>query len=79
MTQRGVRRAEGTFSAGLKRVLDSMTGSPAFIHAGRLVILDVDDLGRALYAPPLFTAPARPVNIGRFEFLDLTSRIFFPG
>ncbi|WP_406148127.1 helix-turn-helix transcriptional regulator [Streptomyces sp. NBC_01012] len=72
------RRAKDTVPASLKRVLDSMTGSPAFIRNGRLDILAVNDLGHALYAP-LFTGTApTPVNIARFQFLDPTSRSFFP-
>ncbi|MFI2913848.1 helix-turn-helix transcriptional regulator [Streptomyces sp. PDY-4] len=77
-TRRTARRAKETVPASLKRVLESMTGSPAFIRNGRLDILAVNDLGRALYAP-LFTAAApAPVNIARFQFLDPTSRGFFP-
>ncbi|MEW1872548.1 hypothetical protein AB0420_31390 [Streptomyces caelestis] len=55
-----------------------MTGSPAFIRNGRLDILAVNDLGRALYAPLFTTAALTPVNIARFQFLDATSRGFFP-
>ncbi|MFH9811854.1 helix-turn-helix transcriptional regulator [Streptomyces olivaceus] len=77
-TRRTPRRAKDAVPASLKRVLESMTGSPAFIRNGRLDILAVNDLGRALYAP-LFTAAApTPVNIARFQFLDPTSRGFFP-
>jgi hypothetical protein len=54
-----------------------MTDAPAFIRNGRLDILAVNPLGRALYAP-LFTSSTRPVNIARFQFLDPTSRDFFP-
>ncbi|MEU6106177.1 helix-turn-helix transcriptional regulator [Streptomyces flaveolus] len=76
--RRTPRRAKDTVPTSLKRVLESMTGSPAFIRNGRLDILAVNDLGRALYAP-LFTATAStPVNIARFQFLDPTSRGFFP-
>lgn len=76
--RRTARRAKDSVPASLKRVLESMTGSPAFIRNGRLDILAVNDLGRALYAP-LFTATApAPVNIARFQFLDPTSRGFFP-
>ncbi|MFG2594941.1 helix-turn-helix transcriptional regulator [Streptomyces sp. NPDC048462] len=76
--RRTTRRAKTAVPASLKRVLDSMTSSPAFIRNGRLDILAANDLGRALYAP-LFTrtAPAT-VNIARFQFLDPTSRGFFP-
>lgn len=75
--RRAARRAKDTVPASLRRVLDSMTGSPAFIRNGRLDILAINPLGRALYAP-LFTSPGRPVNIARFQFLDPTSRDFFP-
>ncbi|MHB9756542.1 helix-turn-helix transcriptional regulator [Streptomyces sp. BYX5S] len=75
--RRAARRTKDPVPASLKRVLESMTGSPAFIRNGRLDILAVNELGRALYAP-LFTAAARPVNIARFQFLDPTSRSFFP-
>ncbi|WP_413755340.1 helix-turn-helix transcriptional regulator [Streptomyces sp. MMBL 11-3] len=76
--RRTPHRAKDIVPASLKRVLQSMTGSPAFIRNGRLDILAVNDLGRALYAP-LFTAAApTPVNIARFQFLDPTSRGFFP-
>ncbi|MEU6146234.1 helix-turn-helix transcriptional regulator [Streptomyces sp. NPDC047081] len=76
--RRTARRTKDAVPASLKRVLESMTGSPAFIRNGRLDILAVNDLGRALYAP-LFTAAApTPVNIARFQFLDPTSRGFFP-
>ena len=50
-----------------------MTDSPAFIRNGRLDILAVNRLGRALYAP-LFTDDApRPVNVARFQFLTRTA------
>ncbi|MFF5521824.1 helix-turn-helix transcriptional regulator [Streptomyces coeruleorubidus] len=76
--RRAARRARATVPASIKRVLDSMTGSPAFIRNGSLDILAINPLGRALYAP-LFTSEAPdPVNIARFQFLDPTSRGFFP-
>ncbi len=77
-TRRTTRRTGATVPASLRRVLESMTGSPAFIRNGRLDILAVNNLGRALYAP-LFTATApAPVNIARFQFLDPAGRGFFP-
>ncbi|MGW4565403.1 helix-turn-helix transcriptional regulator [Streptomyces sp. NPDC004561] len=75
--RRAARKAKTPVSASLTRVLVSMTDAPAFIRNGRLDILAVNPLGRALYAP-LFTGSARPVNIARFQFLDPTSRDFFP-
>ncbi|MEV0599900.1 helix-turn-helix transcriptional regulator [Streptomyces sp. NPDC050315] len=64
--------------ASMQRILDSMTDSPAFIRNGRLDILAINRLGRALYAPLFTTAAPLPVNIARFQFLDPTSRDFFP-
>ncbi|MFI7386368.1 helix-turn-helix transcriptional regulator [Streptomyces sp. NPDC049813] len=75
--RRATRKPRTPVPASLTRVLDSMTDAPAFIRNGRLDILAVNPLGRALYAP-LFSGPARPVNIARFQFLDPTSRDFFP-
>ncbi|WP_181792816.1 helix-turn-helix transcriptional regulator [Streptomyces sp. WELS2] len=75
--RRAVRKTKNAVPASLTRVLDSMTESPAFIRNGRLDILAINPLGRALYAP-LFTTSAVPANIARFQFLDPTSRSFFP-
>ncbi|MET8979003.1 helix-turn-helix transcriptional regulator [Streptomyces sp. NPDC004539] len=75
--RRTARKPKTAVPASLARVLDSMTNAPAFIRNGRLDILAVNPLGRALYAP-LFTGSAHPVNIARFQFLDPTSRDFFP-
>ena len=75
---RRTRRARGPIPDSVLRVLDSMTDSPAFIRNGRLDILAVNRLGRALYAP-LYTDQAKgPVNIARFQFLDPRGRDFFP-
>ncbi|MEU1483098.1 helix-turn-helix transcriptional regulator [Streptomyces sp. NPDC005752] len=75
---RRTRKPRGPIPASIQRVLDSMTDSPAFVRNGRLDILAINRLGRALYAP-LFTPDApRPVNIARFQFLNSTGRDFFP-
>ncbi|MFB6752546.1 helix-turn-helix transcriptional regulator [Streptomyces sp. NPDC056353] len=75
--RRTARKSKTAVPASLTRVLESMTDAPAFIRNGRLDILAVNFLGRALYAP-LFTGSARPVNIACFQFLDPTSCDFFP-
>ena len=53
----------------VQRVLDSMTGTPAFVLNGRLDILAANDLGRALFAPvvrrPGPAAQQRPVRLPR--------------
>ncbi|MET7519365.1 helix-turn-helix transcriptional regulator [Streptomyces sp. NPDC005480] len=75
---RRTRKPRGPIPASVQRVLDSMTETPAFVRNGRLDILAVNRLGRALYAP-LFAADApRPVNIARFQFLHPAGRDFFP-
>jgi len=53
----------------IQRILDSMTGTPAFVINGRLDILAANALGRALYSP-MYEDPERPPNNARFIFLD---------
>ena len=60
----------------VQRLLDSMTGTAAFLRNGRLDILAANQLGYALYAPA-FLDPVRPVNLARFVFLDRRSREFY--
>jgi transcriptional regulator with XRE-family HTH domain len=71
-------RARGPLADSVLRILNSMTDSPAFIRNGRLDILAVNDLGRALYSPLFTDGAALPVNIARFQFLDPRGRDFFP-
>lgn len=63
---------------GIQLILDGMTDIPAFVRNGRLDILAINALGRALYSPA-FAGPARPVNLARFRFLDPAARDFYPG
>jgi transcriptional regulator with XRE-family HTH domain len=60
----------------VQRLLDSMTGTAAFLRDGRLDILAANQLGYALYAPA-FLDPVRPVNLARFIFLDPKSTEFY--
>ena len=53
---------------GLRVLLDALDHLPAVVFNGRLDVLAVNALGRALYAPVL-DAPGRP-NSARFLFLD---------
>ncbi|MDQ7911096.1 helix-turn-helix transcriptional regulator [Phytohabitans sp. ZYX-F-186] len=62
---------------GIQQLLDAMTDAPAFVRNGRLDILAINPLGQALYAPA-FDAPARPVNLARFRFLDPRALGFYP-
>jgi transcriptional regulator with XRE-family HTH domain len=63
--------------ASVQRILDSMIGIPAFVRNGRLDILAINDLGRALYSDA-FEDPARPVNLARFAFLNRRSETLYP-
>jgi transcriptional regulator with XRE-family HTH domain len=60
----------------VQRILDSMTGAPAFVLNGRLDILAANDLGVALYSP-IYADPTRPANTARFVFLDPNATEFF--
>ena len=60
----------------VQRILDSMTGAPAFALNGRLDVLAANALGGALYSP-VFADPSRPANTARFVFLDLHATEFF--
>ncbi|WP_406373425.1 helix-turn-helix transcriptional regulator [Streptomyces sp. NBC_01550] len=75
---RRTKRTRGPIPAGVLRVLDSMSDSPAFIRNGRLDILATNRLGRALYAPLFADDAPRPVNIARYQFLHPGGRDFFP-
>jgi transcriptional regulator with XRE-family HTH domain len=72
-----VRRDKPKVRPSLLRILDSMTTTAAFVRNGRLDVLAINPLGRALYAPA-FEDPRRPANLARFNFLDPRSEAFFP-
>jgi transcriptional regulator with XRE-family HTH domain len=61
----------------VRRILDSMTTTPAYVRNARLDILAANRLGAALFAPVL-TSPARPANNARFLFLDPAAHEFYP-
>jgi hypothetical protein len=65
-----------TVRPSVQRILDTMTGTAAFVRNARLDVLATNQLGRALYSPA-FQDPARPVNLARFVFLDPRSREFY--
>jgi transcriptional regulator with XRE-family HTH domain len=60
----------------VQRILDSMSGTPAFVLNGRLDILAANELGAALYTP-MYADPGRPANTARFVFLDPNAAEFF--
>ncbi|UZX02139.1 helix-turn-helix domain-containing protein [Arthrobacter sp. CDRTa11] len=61
----------------LQFMLDSITGSPAFIGNHHMDIVAANQLGYALYSE-MYRGPARPANHSRFIFLDPSSRDFYP-
>ena len=61
---------------GVQRVLDAMTGAPAWVRNSRADILATNPLGRALYAPA-FDDPVRPANTARFTFLSPQAKEFY--
>ncbi len=60
----------------IQRILDAMTGAPAYVRNGRRDILAANRFGYALYSE-LYLDPARPVNVARFVFLDPRARTYF--
>ena len=70
------RPAQQRVRPAVRRVLDSMTGTPAFVMSGRLDVLAANLLGRALFSP-VYADPTRPPNNARFVFLDPHATEFF--
>lgn len=60
----------------VRRVIDAMSDIPAFVANGRLDILYANPMAEALYSLQ-HSDPARPVNSGRFLFLDPRARTFY--
>jgi transcriptional regulator with XRE-family HTH domain len=70
------RPARQLVRPGVQRVLDAMTGAPAYVRNGRRDILAANRLGYALYSE-MYVDPVRPANVARFVFLSPRSRDFF--
>ena len=70
------RRSRAQIQPRVQWMLDTMTGSAAFVANGRLDILATNTLGWALHAP-LFEAAHRPANFARFQFLDPRAHDFY--
>ncbi|MFJ9212331.1 helix-turn-helix transcriptional regulator [Streptomyces sp. NPDC102264] len=60
----------------VQRILDSMSGTPAYVRNRRLDILATNQLGRALLQP-ILAGPRRPPNVARFMFLDPAAADFY--
>lgn len=75
--ERGRRRsAPAHVRPGVQRLLDAMTGAPAYVRDRRMDVLGANELGRVVFSP-LFATPGRPVNIARFIFLDPAAPEFY--
>jgi transcriptional regulator with XRE-family HTH domain len=62
----------------VERIIDAMTGVPAYVRNGRLDILAANPLGDALYSP-VFSDLTGTANMTRFIFLHPQAAEFFPG
>lgn len=71
------RQPAQSIHESVQRILDGLTGIPAFVRNGRLDIVAINDLGRALYSEA-FADPIRPVNFARFAFLNPRSESLYP-
>ncbi|MGH3171010.1 MAG: helix-turn-helix domain-containing protein [Trebonia sp.] len=71
------RRPAPEIRPGIRLILDGMTDTPAFVRNGRLDILAVNPLGRALYSPVLANTGSS-ANLARFQFFDPAARDFYP-
>jgi transcriptional regulator with XRE-family HTH domain len=71
------RAAAQQVRPSVRRILDSMTTTPAYVRNARLDILAANRLAAALFAP-ILTSPAQPANSARFLFLDPAAPAFYP-
>ena len=60
----------------VQRILDALTGAPAYVRNGRGDILAANRLGYALFSE-MYVGPTRPANTARFVFLDARAPNFF--
>jgi transcriptional regulator with XRE-family HTH domain len=64
--------------ATLQWVLDAITGGPAIVRNGRMDLLAVNHLARAMHAPLYARSAGGTPNFARYTFLDDDSRRFYP-
>lgn len=60
----------------VQRILDAMSGAPAYVRNGRGDILAGNRLGYALFSE-MYAGPTRPANTAPFVFLDPRAPNFF--
>jgi transcriptional regulator with XRE-family HTH domain len=61
---------------GVQQTLDALRDVPAIVQNARLDIVAANRLALALYSQ-LYEQPRRPVNFGRFVFLDPRAHLFY--
>lgn len=61
---------------GVQQLLDAMHDVPAFVQNGRLDVIAINRLGRAVFSE-MYVQPQRPANFGRFVFLDDRAHAFY--
>jgi hypothetical protein len=71
------RKPSQAVAPSVQRLLDSMVGVPAFVRNGRLDVLAINDLGRALYSEA-YGPKTGTVNLARFAFLNHRSHVLYP-
>jgi len=74
--RRGQTRSQQV-GPNLQQLIDAMHDVPAYVQNGRLDILAINHIGEALFSE-MFVQPQRPVNFGRFVFLEERSRQLLP-
>jgi transcriptional regulator with XRE-family HTH domain len=62
----------------LQWVLDTITTGPALVRNGRMDLLAVNPLGRAMHSSLYDRTEGGPPNFARYTFLDEDSRRFYP-
>jgi transcriptional regulator with XRE-family HTH domain len=71
------RPAQQRVRPSVQRILDSMTGVPAFVQNGRLDVLYANELGRALFGHMVSASGDDSPNAARFIFLDPRATDFY--
>ena len=77
---RAPRRKASALPPSVQWLLDSMTMSAAFVNNGRLEIVAINPLGRALYSAMIdgpTSGDAKIASFGRYNFLDPGSHDFY--
>jgi transcriptional regulator with XRE-family HTH domain len=72
----GTRRMRTEIRPSVQRILDGMTGTPAFVRNTRMDLLAANNVGFALFTD-IISPDRLPLNLARFMFLDPRARDFF--